>query len=97
MARYQVGDRVVVRSDLRQRVQYYMDPVDNDSYWVKNDVTPSMMAFGGKTVEIVDFSGQYQIAGSHLWWTDEMFEGLESEIMGQQDVQEGSLLELLGG
>ena len=72
---YRVGDRVVVRPDLRRGVRYYMDNKDD---W--NSATEEMCAMAGKTVTIERTSaGQYSVTGSVWHWTDEMFYGPEGD------------------
>ena len=73
--RYQVGDRVVVRHDLKEGKRYYMD--DGDSCDV---ATSEMVELAGQTVTIRERpGGKYYIKGCGWYWTDDMFEGLESE------------------
>lgn len=76
MAKYKVGDRVVVRKDLSRRERYYMD----DSPIIGNSVTPSMYELRGCVVTITGFDGQYFVAEDEWRWTDGMFEGLESDF-----------------
>lgn len=73
--RYKVGDRVVVRSDLTADRVYYMD--DGETHDV---ATASMVQLAGQIVTIKTVSGnKYTIEEFRCWWTDEMFDGLESE------------------
>lgn len=73
--RYQVGDRVVVRHDLEDGKRYYMD-----SYDICDTATKGMVELAGQTVTIRDRSyGKYSIKEMGWCWTDDMFEGLESE------------------
>ena len=73
--RYQVGDRVVVRHDLKEGKRYYMD--DGDSCDV---ATGEMVEQAGQTVTIRErLGGKYHIKECRWYWTDDMFEGLESE------------------
>ena len=79
MARYKVGDRVVVREDLILYGTYSMDDDKNNT----NGVTDSMVNFRGRTVTIKSVGRQYTIK-EHKWnWVDGMFAGLESEVFGQ--------------
>lgn len=73
--RYQVGDRVVVRHDLEESKRYYMN--DSESCDV---ATREMVELAGQTVTISEIPhGKYYIKGCRWYWTDDMFEGLESE------------------
>ena len=79
MAKYQPGDRVVVRDDIvaDDGVSYYMqdDPSQHNSFVFGMD------AFRGKVVTINGMlNGQYKIEEMGFRWTDEMFAGFESEI-----------------
>lgn len=72
---YQVGDRVIVRHDLEESKRYYMD--DGNSCDV---ATREMVELAGQTVTISERSyGKYHIKECRWHWTDDMFEGLESE------------------
>lgn len=80
MSRYKVGDRVVVRDDLVLFENYYMDDRKHFDSFVE-----SMEKFMGKVVTIREAnppSGKYLIVESSLNWTDEMFAGLEEEVLG---------------
>lgn len=78
MARYRVGDVVLVREDLVLYKHYRMDDgVTEDC------VVESMMQFAGKEATIVRVYNKYAIEGSHKHWTDEMFAGLVDEVRGQ--------------
>ena len=73
---YDIGDAVVVKSDLRTNVDYYMKSGPDKTLY--NNVTPGMQKFGGKVVHILDHVGnQYLIEEDEhsWWWTDAMFEG----------------------
>lgn len=72
--RYQVGDRVVVRHDLEENKRYYMN--DGNSCDV---ATSEMVELAGQTVTISAACGKYNIKECRWYWTDDMFEGLESE------------------
>ncbi|OME54080.1 hypothetical protein BSK59_15985 [Paenibacillus odorifer] len=76
MTKYQVGDKVVVRSDLQEDEQYSMI---NDSY--TDIAVDEMVERAGKTVTIAAIEPEaghmsYSILeDSGYWsWTDEMFE-----------------------
>ena len=76
MAKYKIGDKVIVRSDLDEDTEYYMD--DKSDYWYPEE---EMVALGGKVITIKDYkSGSYYLAeetSGDCFWTDEMFVGLE--------------------
>ena len=74
MAKFKVGDKVIVRSDLNGEDMYYSE---DKKTW--DDCTSEMLALRGKTVTIKEVckSGAYQICEGGFWrWTDEMFIGL---------------------
>ena len=75
MLRYQPGDRVVIRSDLRYG-RYYMD---DDS--VSNTAVEGMVRMAGQIVTICQVSSQYMIEEDNReWhWVDGMFSGLADE------------------
>lgn len=72
-----VGDRVVIRNDLKEYHKYDMEnTLDNSQI-----VVPSMMVLRGKTVIISEARQQfYRIEedGGCWCWTDQMFEDLKS-------------------
>lgn len=80
MAKYKVGDKVKVRTDLvLHEVKYYMD--DKSNYWY---VYTAMTKFFGKVVTIEEYDVYiygYSIEedGGEDVWADEMFEGLAEE------------------
>ena len=79
--KYKIGDKVVVREDLRRNREYFMESgIDNS-----NTVTDEMMKLRGKVVTITDITntsgnGQYVINNQEgrfsFLWTDEMFKGV---------------------
>lgn len=71
--KYNVGDKVKVRKDLKPGNLYFMD---NMIYY--NGVTSEMLKFSGKVVEITSVDTFYRIRGSRYLWTDEMFEPVSS-------------------
>ena len=74
MARYQVGDIVIVRTDLEIGHTYYM----HDSN-VCDTFISQMSPFCGKEVTIATNAfGKYQICEGGCNWTDEMFDGPSS-------------------
>lgn len=77
MKKYQPGDRVIVREDLKDGEQYCMS--DNKAYAA--NAVYAMTRFAGQAVTIRGFfSGRYLIEEDSGWvWTDEMFVGLEEE------------------
>ena len=76
MAKYKVGDKVRVRSDLKEDTRYYMEKSD-----IGNIVNRQMLDLAGATVTIQNITsrGKYHIEESIWTWTDEMFEGLADE------------------
>lgn len=76
MAKFKVGDKVRVRSDLKEDKWYSME---DDSR--RNVVTGSMAKLRGEIVTIIKIEdGQYKIEGSsYVKWTDRMFEGLAKD------------------
>lgn len=68
---YSVGDRVVVRNDLKIDGTYRMfgDSIASDV------VVTAMMQLRGEVVTISSAGKKYKIQGDPHWWTDEMFEG----------------------
>lgn len=74
MAKYKVGDKVIVRKDLIQGKTYHME---NRSY--HDSATSSMCEFAGKIVTISYANNVYGIEEDGWNWTDEMFEGFAIE------------------
>ena len=70
--KYQVGDKVLVRSDLEEGKTYGDEVVISDMLYFKGKIV---------TIEHVDHPNHYRIKeDSDQWhWTDEMFSGNESE------------------
>lgn len=72
--RYNKGDAVVVRPDLKMRCEYFMESGPNTH--TSNNIADGMKEFGGKTVHIAGhLDSQYLIeedCGAWLW-TDRMF------------------------
>lgn len=73
--KYKVGDRVVVRSDLRIGTTYYME--DREDY---DSLVDEMAKLMGCTVTITRAGSKYRIRECRFNWTDEMFAGLEDEL-----------------
>lgn len=72
--RYDVGDAVVVKRDLKTGCNYFME--SGPSRCTYNNVVDEMKEFEGKTVHISGyFDGQYLIEeDDEGWsWTDQMF------------------------
>lgn len=72
--KYKVGDKVVVRNDLRTDRRYLME-----NGIVGNSVTDEMVKLRGRVVTIRSCGRQYKIDESVFSWTDYMFEGLAYE------------------
>ena len=73
--RYNVGDAVVVKRDLRKNCSYFMMSGPNPKTY--NTVVDEMKELEGKTVHIaMHLDGQYFIEedGSAYAWTDQMFQ-----------------------
>ena len=83
MARYKVGDVVLVRDDLVLRRSYRMSDRSSSDLVVED-----MMKFAGKAVTIRYVDGKYKIEGSTKNWTDEMFVGLANERGNTIDVSD---------
>lgn len=79
MARYKVGDRVVVRDDIvpEDGTEYYMEDREWGDAFVKG-----MESMLGRVVTIESIQHKYRIKEANFNWTDEMFVGLESEVFG---------------
>lgn len=72
--RYDVGDAVVVRQDLKMGCNYFME--SGPSRCTYNNVVYEMEEFKGKTVHIAAYDdGQYRIVEDDevFGWTDQMF------------------------
>ena len=76
--KYKIGDKVVVREDLRRNREYSMESdIDNS-----NTAIDEMMKLRGKVVTVTDVNknGQYVINNQKgrfsFLWTDEMFKGV---------------------
>lgn len=75
--RYHIGDRVIVRPDLKIDTHYAMF---DDSTCI-NFATPNMVHLAGQEVVIEDYCGvQYRVTGLYEAWTDEMFAGLANSV-----------------
>ncbi len=75
--KYQIGDKVIVREDLVEGMNYRMED------GVSNSATFDMCTLRGKVVEISGYArGQYLVSSGEkvdMWnyrWTDGMFSGL---------------------
>lgn len=90
---YNVGDKVLVRSDLAVGKSYF------DEHHMSILFVKDMKRFIGKTVEIESIeraeAGWYHIKGSSYIWTSSMFEGLAAESFC--DISESMLTEVLDG
>ena len=74
MAKYKVGDKVRVRSDLKLGRLYLMEDEETRDSFVK-----PMDNLLGKVVTIKEITTKYRIEEMAYNWTDEMFEGLAEE------------------
>ena len=74
MAKYKVGDKVRVRSDLEIGRRYNMENSGE-----RNIFVPRMSELKGKIVTISYVDSQYSIEEYGFRWTDEMFEGIVKE------------------
>lgn len=93
--KYQIGDMVVIRSDLEENEIYYMD--DRSA---SNTVNYKMIAIGGTVHEITGtYYGQYRIAddNGNWFWTDEMFDGFAIEHEDENEFNDEMLEEILIG
>ncbi len=76
--RYHIGDRVIVRPDLKREFTPYAMFDDSKCY---NVATQNMVHLAGQEVVIEDYmGGQYKVAGLYEAWTDEMFAGLANSV-----------------
>ena len=72
--KYKVGDRVLIRPDLKEGERYYMEGYNAPS----DMVVPSMADCAGKVIEI---EGVYSKYSSGKWsWTDGMIAGLAEDF-----------------
>ena len=72
--RYDVGDAVVVKRDLKENRSYFME--SGPSKYAYNTIVDEMKEFEGKTVHIAEYlDSQYRIEeDDEGWlWTDQMF------------------------
>lgn len=74
MTKYNIGDKVRVRTDLSKGIRYYMADKSISEY-----VVDKMMKFAGKIVTITRAGIKYGIEECGWSWTDEMFEGKVNE------------------
>lgn len=77
---HDIGDAVVVKSDLHTGIHYYMKSGSEASIY--NDVTEEMKKYAGKIVHIAAYiNGRYLIEeDDYEWvWTDDMFENVSDE------------------
>jgi hypothetical protein len=77
MAKYKVGDRVIVRKDLNVIKRYRMEDSDFLEF-----VAHPMLNFRGQVVTIKkvrDYGYAIEEDNAYYNWTDEMFEGLAKE------------------
>ena len=103
MPYYSVGDRVVVRPDLNLDDDYRMffwdgTPDKEDT----NCAVSEMVRRAGQvvTIERAECGSHYRIEEDTWNWTDEMFLGLEEELIEKERVQEvdpAALMAMIGG
>ena len=77
---HDIGDAVVVKSDLHTGIDCYMK--SGPEAPICNDVTKGMKKYAGKIVHIAGHTrGQYLIKeDDYEWvWTDDMFENVSDE------------------
>lgn len=80
MAKYKVGDRVVVRRDIMLGKVYFMDGhQDSTDHSFRDSVIHPMVGFAGKTVTISAVGSKYTIEEDSHNWTDGMFSGLAEQ------------------
>ena len=77
---YAVGDRVVVRDDLKCGQRYCMD-----GSHISDTVVSQMEEFAGETVTIAYAGHKYSIKECGWAWTDGMFAGLEVDLIPTVD------------
>lgn len=79
--KYKVGDKVKIREDLHEGYGYKL--------FCSND----MVLYKGKTVTIEKvFDGYYYIKEDLMWcWTDDMIEGLASEVETKKNIKEKNM------
>lgn len=104
-SRYHVGDRVVVRSDLKQGMWDADDDYGNGYLYCARE----MVDFAGGTfaIKCVEDRGEgqylYELSGTgyiERWsWTASMFEGLESDVDQSciPDIDDADLMSVLDG
>ena len=71
MAKYKVGDKVVVMGDGKPAHKYFME--DGKEF---NTMVGEMLKYRGKVVTIKSVDRQYRIEECSYGWVDEMFTGL---------------------
>lgn len=98
MSKYNVGDKVRIRSDLERSKVYNMIPSDG---FLGYCVTKEMYEMRGKVVTITENLGcGYGVTGfSRAWFTDEMFEGLveDKKVFTKNDLQNGDVIKKRNG
>ena len=74
--KYKVGDKVRIKSDLERGKSYYMYGSDE---WATCNST--MISHSGSIATISECCiGQYRLCEFGYFWTDEMFDGLYSDL-----------------
>ena len=103
MPYYSVGDRVIVRPDLNLDDDYCMffwDGTRNEED--SNCAVSDMVRLAGSvvTIERAEYGSHYLVEESTWNWTDEMFLGLEAEVLEKESIQEvdpAALMAMIGG
>lgn len=75
MYKYKIGQKVMVRKDLKRHELYYMKSGEDGCYQKNCDViNDDMMKMAGKVATISSYKyGKYGIKEMSYNWTDEMF------------------------
>ena len=83
--KYHKGDIVVIRADLNQEDNYFMQsgPLNSSNEYSSDIATNDMCELRGQKITIDYLSsglfGGKKYRAKGRWWTDEMFEGLAND------------------